>query len=312
MMVSTGKNSEFSELSQEDKSTFYNFCSMFGYLLHQYKDPSQSPSIILSDAGANDRTRNGGRGKSLFTRAVSEVRKTMLKGGAEFDPSYLFNYADLTKEYDVFIIDDVCAGFNYNSLYTQISGAINCQRKGKPAQEIPFSEAPKFIITTNWSYRVEDDSTSTQRRFIEYQFTDFFNLENTPKKVFNQILFEEWLPDEWNRFYNFAFYCVGYYLEFGLQRIHYNKIEDNFRASFNNDAVLEEMERIISELMENRLEFSVSDFLNIYKKLDNNLRFENYFNHKNTKNLIDVFIKHGNLNLEYSNRRKWIIKKVEF
>lgn len=305
-MVSTGKNPIKDELTKEDESTLISFCSMFGYLIHQYKDPSQSPSIILSDANANDRTRNGGRGKSLVTRAVSQVRKAMLKGGSEFDPAYLFNYADLTKEYDVFIIDDVNAGFNYNALYTQISGAINCQRKGKPAQEIPFSEAPKFVITTNWSYRVEDDSTSTQRRFIEYQFTDFFNINNTPKDVFGHILFDDWDAKEWNRFYNFAFYCVGYYLEFGLQRIQYRKCEDNFRASFNNDVLLEEMDRIINELLDIKNEFSVSDFLNHYKKLDNNLRFENYFHHKNSKSLIDVFIKHNNLKLSYSNRKKWV------
>lgn len=305
-MVSTGKNPLIEKLNDTDNITFDKFCLMFGYLIHQYKDESLNPGIVLSDAGANDKTRNGGRGKSLFTKAIAEVRNVMLKGGAEFDPNYLFNFADLTKEVDVFIIDDVHAGFNYNALYTQISGGINCQRKGKPAQLIPFKESPKFIITTNWSYRVEEDSTSTQRRFLEFQFTNFFNLENTPKKIFNHNFFEDWDAKEWNRFYNFSFYCVGLYLEYGVQRIEYNKTDDNFRALFNNDVVIDELERIISELTETRLEFSVADFLNIYKRIDNNLRFENYFNHKNTKTLIDVFIKHNNLKLSYSNRRKWV------
>lgn len=315
-MVSTGKNPLTTALTADDEKTFSSFCSMFGYLIHQYKDPSENPSIILSDAGANDRTRNGGRGKSMMWEAVKHVRKTMVKGGDEFDPTYLFNYADLTKDYDVYVIDDVHAGFNYNALYTQISGGINCQRKGKPAQEIPFPESPKFIITTNWSYRDESESTSTKRRFIEYQFTDFFNLENTPKKVFNHTLFDDWNAQEWNRFYNFAFYCVGYYLEFGLQRIHYNKADDNFRASFNNDVIQDEMERIINELTTTRIEFSVSDFLNVYKKFDNNLRFENYFNHNNAKKLIDIFIKHHNKPIEYMVRdRKWRVlnsQKVDF
>jgi hypothetical protein len=304
--VSVGKEND---LTENETEVFLAFCSMFGYLIHQYKDESNSPSIILSDANANDKTRNGGRGKTIFTKAVSQVRKSMLKGGAEFEPSYLFNYSDLTVDCNVFIIDDVPAGFNYNALYTQISGGINCQRKGKPAEEIPFKESPKFVITTNWSYRVEDNSTSTQRRFIEYQFTDFFNLTNTPVKVFNQILFEDWDESEWNRFYNFAFFCVGYYLEFGLNRIAYNKTEDNFRASFNNDVVLEEMERIINVLIETRTEFGVSDFLKIYKDISNNLRFENFFHYNNTKNLIEIFVKHHNINVEYcQRRRKWIVK----
>ena len=297
------------DLSSDRENIYNSFRSMFGYLIHQYKSESENPCIVLTDSNANDRTRNGGRGKSLFTRAVSEVRKTILKGGNEFDTSYLFNYSDLTKEHDVFIIDDVSAGFNYNALYTQISGAISCQRKGKPAEEIPFKESPKFIITTNWSYRVEDDSISTQRRFIEYQFSDFFNLDRTPKTIFNHILFEDWEAAEWNRFYQFAFDCVRYYLENGLNRIPYNKTEDNFRALFNNDVVLDEMERIIDELMMTRDMFNVSDFLNIYKKVENNLRFENYFHSKNTKNLLDIYIKHHKKPLEYiACTRKWRVK----
>jgi hypothetical protein len=298
-MASTGKNTLIEKLTDAENETFEKFCIMFGYLIHQYKDESFNPAIVLSDAGANDRTRNGGRGKSLITKAVEQVRNVMLKGGAEFDPTYLFNYADLTKAHDVFIIDDVPAAFNYNALYTQISGGINCQRKGKPAQLIPFKESPKFVITTNWSYRVDESSTSTERRFFEFQLTDFFNIENTPKKVFNQTLFDDWDAGEWNRFYNFSFGCVVLFLDKGLQRIIYNKTEDNFRASFNDDAKLEEMERIIDELLIYKNEFSVSDFLNHYNKIDNNLRFEKYFHSRNTKSLIDIFIKHHQKPLKY-------------
>jgi hypothetical protein len=306
-MASTGKNPLTETLTDEDNITFDSFCSMYGYLLHQYKNQSNNPAIVLSDKGANDASRNGGRGKSLLTKAVAEVRNVMLKGGKEFDPNYLFNYADLTKAHDIFIIDDVSAGFNYNALYTQISGGINVQLKGKPAQLIPFNEAPKFVITTNWSYRVEDDSTSTQRRFFEYQFTDFFNLENKPDEVFGHNFFEDWDAKEWDLFYNFSFYCVGLYLENGLTRIAYDKSEDNFRASFNNDVVLDEMQRIIDALLLAATEFSVSDFLNMYKKFDNNLRFENYFNHNNCKKMIEVFIKHHNKPLKYNLMvKKWI------
>jgi hypothetical protein len=305
-MASTGKNPLNEELTEADEEIFKKFCLMYGYLIHQYKDESLNPAIVLSYANANNKTRNGRRGKSLFTKAISEVRNVMLKAGNEFEPKYLFNFADLTKAEDVFIIDDVFAGFNYNALYTNISGGINCQRKGKAAQLIPFKDSPKFIITTNWCFRTEEDSNSTEARFYEFQFTDFFNIINTPKKVFNQTFFDDWDVKEWDLFYNFSFYCVALFIENGLQRITYNKSEDNFKASFNNDVILDELERIINELLELNNEFSVSDFLNHYKKLDNNLRFDNYFTHKNTKNLIDVYIKHNNLNLSYTNRRKWV------
>lgn len=298
-MASTGKNPLIEKLTDAENETFEKFCLMFGYLIHQYKDESFNPAIVLSDAGANDRTRNGGRGKSLITKAVAEVRNFNLKGGEDFKSGYTHVFADLTKAHDVYIIDDVPAGFNYDALYTNISGGINCERKGKTAQFIPFKESPKFILTTNWSYRVDENSTSTERRFFEYQLTEFFNKENKPNQVFGQRLFDDWDAGEWNRFYNFSFGCVVLFLDKGLQRIIYNKTEDNFRASFNDDAKLEEMERIIDELLIYKTEFSVSDFLNHYNKIDNNLRFEKYFHSRNTKSLIDIFIKHYQKPLKY-------------
>lgn len=303
-MVSTGKDPRKEQLTKENLKTFHDFKCMFGYMLHKYKDEAFSPAIILSDAGANDVTRNGGRGKSLITQAISKVRNVMLKAGSEFDTDYLFMFSDLNKAHDVYIIDDVFAGFKFNALYTQISGGINCQRKGRPAQLIPFKESPKFVITTNWSYRVEDNSTSTQRRFFEYQLTDFFNLERTPKAVFGHVFFEDWNTYEWNRFYSFCFECVELYLDNGLQRIEYDKSQDNFRASFNNDVMLNEMERIMNELL---LEdsFTASDFMAIYKRYDSEFRYDNLFTHKNVKHLIDTYIKHHKLKLTYTNRKKW-------
>ena len=238
--------------------------------------------------------------------AKAEVRNVMLKAGNEFKEDYLFIFSDLTKAHQVFVIDDVPAGFNYNSLYTQISGGINCQRKGKPATMIDFTESPKFVITTNWSYRVEENSTSTQRRFFEYQLTDYFNLKRTPKDVFGHVLFEDWDAIEWQRFYSFIFGCVAVYLNDGLQRIEYNKTEDNYRANFNNDVVADEMERIMSEVLLLQ-SFGVSDFLTIYKRLDNPFRLDNYFHNKNTKSLIESYLKYHKIKRNYTNRKKWEI-----
>ena len=304
-MVSTAKDPRTESLNESENKTFTDFCSMIGYLTHTFKDESFNPAIVLSDKGANDISRNGGRGKSLITKAIAEVRNVMLKAGAEFDPNYLFIFSDLTKSHQVFVIDDVPAGFNYNSLYTQISGGINCQRKGKPATMIEFKESPKFVITTNWSYRVEENSTSTQRRFFEYQLTDYFNLNRTPKDIFKHVLFDDWNAEEWQRFYNFIFGCVATYLNNGLQRIEYSKTDDNYRANFNNDVMADEMERVMTEVL-GLQSFGVSDFLTIYKRLDNPFRMDNLFTHRNTKHLIDSYLKYHKIEMIYSQRlRQW-------
>ena len=134
-------------------------------------------------------------------------------------------------------------------IYTNIVGSISCQRKGTEAIEIPFSNAPKFVITTNWSVRYDEDEVSTNRRFFEYKFTDFFNMDNTPLKVFGHTLFDDWDEVEWNRFYNFVYGCVGTYLAEGLNRIGYDKSMDNYRAIFSNDVVLNEFERVLKQLV---------------------------------------------------------------
>lgn len=305
-MVSIGKDPIKESITKEEDKTRLMFCRMFGYLCHTYKDPSFSPAIILSDEGADDHSRKGGRGKTVITKALSYVRNTKIKGGNEFDGGYRHKFADLEKEHKIYVIDDVLAGFNYDDLYTNIVGDITCERKGKTAQTIPFSEAPKFVITTNWSVRYDAEATSTHRRFLEFKLTDYFNLNRTPKDVFNHRLFDDWNDDEWNRFYNFVYGCVAYYLGFGLEAPSYDKDIDNFRAYFYNDVILQEFERIFNIVSEWNDGFNASDFLTIYNNPENPLRFEKYFHHKNIKTYIDTYIKFKRLDFEYKQMtKKW-------
>lgn len=311
-MACIGKDPRTQQLTDEDLQTFDSFRYMVGYLCHNFKDSSFSPAIILSDEGANDLNRNGGRGKTLITKAIAHVQKTLIKGGDEFKPNYIHNFADLTKDVNVYILDDVQAGFNYDAMYTNILGEISCQRKGKAAQNISFKEAPKFLITTNWAVRFDENNTSTNRRFYEYKLTDFFNINRTPKKEFNQTFFEDWNAKEWNNFYSFIYRCVADYLANGLTLMEYDKEYDNFIAYFNNDSVLDEFERIFKIVKMYEDGFNVSDFLAVYKDPMNPLKYEKYFHNNNVKGLIQVYLRYWKLPFEYSQmNRKWITVNVE-
>lgn len=276
--------------STDTRNTNSEFQKMFGYLCHTYKSQTTSPSIIFTDLDANDENRNGGRGKTIVTKAISEVLTTMLKGGNEFDASYTHVFADLERKHKVYIIDDVPAGFKYDDLYTNILGGINCQRKGSKAELIEFEHSPKFVITTNWVVRYDEKNASTNRRFLEYKFLDYYNQQHTPKDDFNCTFFEDWEADEWDRFYSFVFRCVKLFLSDGLKQIPYNKTNDNYLASFNNLSMTEEFERIITILFETKIKFGVNEFLNIYDAYDNHLRFEKMFHSKNVRKLIDVWL----------------------
>jgi hypothetical protein len=302
-IASTGKDSD---LTKVELSKAKEFFKMFGYMIHQYKDPAFTKAIVLSDIGANNEDRNGRRGKSLLLDAISKVRKSLFKGGDDFDADYTFVWDDLKKDIDTYQIDDVPASFNYNALYTPITNNINCARKGTKAEEINKKDTPKFIITTNWSFRVDKNNSSTQGRFIEYQFTDFFNNNRTIRDYFGCTFFDDWDSKEWNLFYSFAFKCVAFFLEDGLVQVEYDKTLDNFNANFNNDAMLAEMNRIISTFLE-REEFSVTEFLEAYNNPNNHLAKAKLYHQNNAKKLINIYIDYKGLPFKYSQmNRVWI------
>lgn len=289
------------------------FQKMFGYLCHSFKDQTMSPCIIFTDEGANDENRNGGRGKTMITKALAEVQTVMLKGGKEFDANYTHVFADLERKHNIYIIDDVPAAFNYDDLYTSILGGINCQRKGSKAELIEFEQTPKFVITTNWVVRYDEKNSSTNRRFLEYKFSDYYNQSKTPLEDFGCTFFQDWDEMEWNRFYSFVFRCVSLFFSEGLQQIQYNKDKDNYLAYFNNTAMLQEFERIIELLLENNSEFIVRDFLSIYN--ESTLRQEKLFSIRNVKKLIDVWllsnqIDNPDITINYQQSgRKWVVNK---
>ncbi len=294
--------------SNEQQQTIVNsFISMIGYLCHNFKS-LESPCIVLTDEGANDETRNGRRGKSLIFKAVQQVLKVIEKGGTEFDPNYTFNFADLDKSFNLYVIDDVPCNFNYNALYTQITGGINSQKKGSKAEMIEREDSPKFLITSNFLFRCDEKNGSTVARFYEYKIKPYYSVSYTPKDEFDQAFFEDWDKLEWDKFYSFVFRCVRYYLVNGIQRIHYDKTEDNFKALFGSDVRLSEMERIIDILINHRKQtsFSVGEFLSVYQSFENPLRNEKLFNQFNTKEAINNYLPQSCYNNFIQGReRKW-------
>jgi len=297
--VATGVKDPDPEVYQDELQAFM---TMIGYLCTSYKTYTECPGIVLTDEGANDETRNGGRGKTIIAMAIREVTKVMLKAGNEFVGSYIHNFADLNESYRVYVLDDVPARFDYTNLYTNITGGINIQPKGSMGRMIEFKDSPKFLITTNWLFRYDENDVSTNRRFIEYKFKPYFSMTNTPKIEFGCTFFEDWDEDEWNRFYSYIFRCVNLYLKLGIQRIKYDKTSDNYRAVFGSDAREDEMKRIMDKLMSQpsintqskrpAFSFNVTDFLKIYNHYENPLKTEKMFSHVNTKKLIDIYLKH--------------------
>ena len=293
---------ETDDITERERDDIRAFYSMIGYLISNYKDPSASPAVILTDEGADGKKRRGGRGKSLLTEAIKQVRCTIFRDGSKFNPNYVHVYGDLERYHDVYILDELSTGFGLDKLFADITGDITAERKGTAAVTIPFKDAPKFVITTNQIVRYDEDADSFNRRFVEYQFSNFWNKEHVPINHFKRRFFDEWDDKEWQLYFEFLIICAMQYLTTGLKKITYSKDEDNYWIYFSNDVVLDEFERIL-EVMRERGEFRVSDFLNEYKK-NSPLRNEKFFHHNNTGKMIDVYFKKHEVDIKFQAKDK--------
>ncbi|SNR71944.1 hypothetical protein SAMN04487979_11830 [Flavobacterium sp. ov086] len=272
-----------------------DFQSMLGYLVQSYKDASCCPAIILSDKNADNVNRNGGRGKTLFLKALEHVLPVMVKGGSEFDMKYTHVFADLEPETQLYVIDDTVAGFKFDQIYTQITGSLVCQRKNIKAETIPFELSPKFVFTTNYLVGYNKQNNSTNRRFIEYQFNNHYNQNNTPKKEFGCTLFDDWDINEWNKFYSFIYRCVSVFYNHSIITPIYDKEKDNYNILFNDTVKQEVFDIVMKQVMSERSFFTVGVFLTKYGEQPYIHTNPKYFTNKNTKLYIDAwFTKQSN------------------
>ena len=301
---------ETNELTEQEMKKATSLNSMIGYLICNYKNPAFSPAIILSDEDADDVARKGGRGKSLITEAIRKIRGVLFRDGAKFETGYRHVYADLELFHDLYILDDVLPGFNFNALYTDITGDIRAEKKGTHPITIRFEDAPKFVVTTNFAVRHDENADSTNRRFIEMKLSYFWNIDNTPEKFFGRRFFEDWDHQEWQLFYEYLVACAKQFLTTGLIPIEYEKNNDNYNAYFSNEVVLEEFERIF-EAMKKRGRFKVTDFLVEYK-LKSLFKYEKFFHQFNTRKMVDAYVQKNEINITYEQRIKtWIFDEYE-
>lgn len=202
-----------SRYSEENADNFDFLSTLVGYLLHSYKDQSKSFAVILAEE-TEDETKGGGTGKGILVKAISKLAKVDYVDGKNFkiDKSFAFQRVNLDTK--IIAIEDVRKNVDFEGFYPIITEGITIEKKNKDEIFIPYQDSPKIIFTTN--YTVPSHGNHSKRRQRVFEFSDFFNLSNTPHMVFNHILFEDWQPAEWNRFYNTLFDCVSLYLQHGV------------------------------------------------------------------------------------------------
>lgn len=184
-----------------------------GYLLHAYKAPSVSKAVVLCDEQVSEHP-SGGTGKSLLAQALAQVRTVADEDGKRFDTSNRFAFQNVNTDTQIVVLDDITKDFDFEALFHLITGDFEYEPKGLPKVKIPYSIAPKFVLTTNFT--VLGHGNSFKRRMAEYEIAPWYNENFSPVNDFGCEFFTQWCSDEWVLFFSYMAHCIKCYLKNGL------------------------------------------------------------------------------------------------
>jgi len=198
------------------KEKYISLISILGYLLHPYKDPSLSKAVILLDEKMDSSGEAfGGTGKGVIAEAIKNFIPTVFKDGKTFNHKETFIYDNVRPFHRLVIFDDVKKDFDFEILYSMITGDMNVKRKYKDSKTFNYETSPKVLIISNYMVKGSGGTTDERRR-VEFELTPYFNQQHTPIAEFKHLLFKEWNENEWSLFDCFMLRCVAYYLKNGL------------------------------------------------------------------------------------------------
>ena len=135
------------------------------------------------------------------------------------------------KVLELFLDSDLKEYYDPKTLFNQITGDLEFEKKGENVKTIPFELSPKIGITAN--FVVKDlINDSSKRRFVPFELDKFFSAKNTIFDFFgNDFFCKDWDEKEWSRFDTFAVRCIQLFLNEGV-------LEEN-SETFEIKAILE-------------------------------------------------------------------------
>lgn len=291
-------------LCNDDKEKFDNLRSIIGYLLHSYKDKTITRAVILLDDEVSDSNSiaNGGTGKTLLATALGYIIPTNFKSGKQKESSSnRFYFADIEPSDKLIIFDDVLPEFEFESLFSMITGDMPIEKKYQNPITIPFKHSPKVVISSN--YIIQSYGNSANRRKIEFEVSSYFREVKTPEEEFGRRMFDDWDSIEWNKFDNFMIDCVQYYLV--------NGIKDKKSPNLERNRIVQATDRDFVNVMENALKYP-TEYGGICRGKDF---------HYNKKKLFEIYKQEsgewGTRNITPAEFKKWldifcIQKKLNF
>lgn len=204
----------------EQKQHLINKIFAFGYLIHRDKNPSRPWCVFAMDYRISEEGSSNGRsGKSVAFKFPRFLMSSVTLSGR--NPKLTDNphvYDRVTEHTDYILIDDSDEYLKFGFFFDATTGELNVNPKNNKSYEIPFAQAPKFCITSNFTLRNID--SSTEARILYTVFSDYYH-ENTQDFYretrniaddFGKNLFRDYDQDEWNDDLNFVALCTRFFM----------------------------------------------------------------------------------------------------
>jgi DNA primase len=190
-----------------------NKLTCVGYLLHDWKNDNERKAVIamdgkLSEVGAS----NGRTGKSVVGKALSKViNQIVIDGKNKKLEDDSFRYHEVTEKVKNLFFDDIRPNFEFESLFSVITGSMTVNQKSGLRFTLSDDETPKILLTTN--HAVSGSGSSFSDRQSIMVFGDWYDDNWKPVNDFGLAFFSEWDSDQWNLFYNLMAYCLVAYFK---------------------------------------------------------------------------------------------------
>lgn len=196
-----------------------------GYMLVDCKDRSISKAVVAMDGKQSEiGISNGRSGKSLIGELFKHIRTTVYLNGKkrDFDTDN-FLWDEITEKTKIVFVDDLRPNFDFEFLFSNITGDWAVNYKGGRRSTIPFQKSSKIYLTTN--HALNGDGSSFNDRQWPIAFSDFYNDNHKPIHDFGVMFFDEWDFEQWNLTWNLLATCVQMYLKFGYVESPSERIE---------------------------------------------------------------------------------------
>lgn len=187
--------------------------SILGYMIHRYKNPARTVAPLLRES-IESKTPEGGTGKGILIQALDKMRNVVDVAGKQFSASDKFAFETIKPETNVFVINDIKRGFDFENLFNVITDDMTINIKFVRKYTVKFDDSPKFMMTSN--YAISQVGNSVTRRSAIFKVSRHYGKDRTPLDKFGVTFFKGWKDQDWECFDSLMLGCVILYLNKGI------------------------------------------------------------------------------------------------